>query len=90
MEAGPSHLQLWSGQPQREDGFSETKRLVSVKARQSSLPLPAGPHLQPPLGPELHIPPSSPPLPLSLDLVMMLFLLSVNVLSSQVYSVIKN
>lgn len=56
----------------------------------SPVSLPVGPHLQPALGSELYIPPSSLASSLSLDLLMMLFLLSVNVLSSQVYSVIKN
>lgn len=65
MEADSSQLQLRSGQPQTEDGISETKCLVSVKAGHSSVSLPAGPHLQPPLAPGPHIPPSSPLPPLS-------------------------
>lgn len=72
--------ELW-----REDGFPETKGWALSPPR---VP-PCWLYLHPPLGLELHIPPS-PPLVLSLDLLMVLFSLSVNVLSSQVYSVIKN
>lgn len=83
-----------SGRPEREGGFPETTRLVrgSVPATESSpASLPAGPsHLQPALCPEPHVPPSSPTPSLLLGLAMMLFLLFLDVLSSQANVTIKS